>query len=310
MENNFCGLTKVCARCERELPLESFGRSKKGRDGLRATCRDCGGVLGKNAKDAYKEEIYNKLGHACVRCGFADKRALQIDHVFGGGNQEHKEISSNIAFLKKVISDTTGSYQILCANCNWIKRMEKLEHNRAKPFTPEEIEKILESRVGKPISERTRQKISEASKGRPAWNIGIPAWNLGIPRTEEEKEKISEKATAGWAKKTPEEKSRQARERDANMTPEQRSARAQKGADTLKAQREAEGWTPKPKVYKDTKRVGGEEVPYKWTLEERIEFSSEAKRRHSARTPEQKAATTAKTKATWAAKKAAAQQSR
>jgi hypothetical protein len=30
--------------------------------------------------------------------------------------------------LKKVLADTTGSYQLLCANCNWIKKSENNEH--------------------------------------------------------------------------------------------------------------------------------------------------------------------------------------
>src|SRR5881394_22666 len=30
------------------------------------------------------------LGGRCVQCGFDDARALQIDHVHGGGNKERK----------------------------------------------------------------------------------------------------------------------------------------------------------------------------------------------------------------------------
>ena len=39
----------------------------------------------KDKLGAIKEEIFDKLGHSCSRCGFEDKRALCIDHVNGGG---------------------------------------------------------------------------------------------------------------------------------------------------------------------------------------------------------------------------------
>ena len=69
-------------------------------------------------------------GVKCGFCGFDDFRALQIDHINGGGNKErklskqagrkyeidqYKDITKDITLAKK-------KYQILCANCNWIKK--------------------------------------------------------------------------------------------------------------------------------------------------------------------------------------------
>lgn len=235
MENVIELPTRFCPRCERTLPISCYSRAKKRRDGIRAICKDCEGVIWKAKINALKEEIFNKLGHSCCKCGFSDKRALQIDHVFGGGNQEHAEISNARAFLQKVLSDTEGLYQILCANCNWIKRMENKEHSKASPFTPEEIEKILQSNHGKPISDDTRKRISEAGKGKPAWNVGVPAWNRGVSRPDELKERLSKMATERYAKMSKEERSKIARDRDAAMTPEQRSERAKKAAATKAA---------------------------------------------------------------------------
>lgn len=65
------------------------------------------------------------LGSKCVRCQFIDIRALQIDHVNGGGNQEKKRIG-DYAMYKRVI-ECPNDYQLLCANCNWIKRYEENE---------------------------------------------------------------------------------------------------------------------------------------------------------------------------------------
>ena len=59
----------------------------------------------------------------CKRCGFTDIRALQIDHVYGGG---HKK-THNASMLLKQIKENPNDFQILCANCNWIKRVENNE---------------------------------------------------------------------------------------------------------------------------------------------------------------------------------------
>jgi hypothetical protein len=78
-------------------------------------------------------EIINFLGGVCVRCGFSDWRALQIDHVIGGGSKERKENRKNSyakTYYQMIIEDTSGKYQLLCANCNWIKRYENLEERK------------------------------------------------------------------------------------------------------------------------------------------------------------------------------------
>lgn len=74
------------------------------------------------------------LGGKCCRCGFADRRALQIDHVNGGGKSELlKYGGGSSTYLKKVLSAPAGIYQLLCANCNWIKRWENNECGAMSP---------------------------------------------------------------------------------------------------------------------------------------------------------------------------------
>ena len=70
-----------------------------------------------------------KLGNKCCRCGFDDVRALQIDHKNGGGGYEiHIAFNdSPRIFYKAVIADGENKYQLLCANCNQIKRIEGRE---------------------------------------------------------------------------------------------------------------------------------------------------------------------------------------
>jgi len=89
----------------------------------------------KNSSNLHKKivselrfSIFKKYGSRCIKCGFSDWRALQIDHVNGGGKKETKNLS-RIHYYQKVLQDTENRYQILCANCNWIKRIEKSELN-------------------------------------------------------------------------------------------------------------------------------------------------------------------------------------
>lgn len=74
-----------------------------------------------------RSELILAYGGACVRCGNTDTRVLQIDHVNGGGVREKGSMCLT-KYLKLVLASVgTGKYQLLCANCNWIKRHENNE---------------------------------------------------------------------------------------------------------------------------------------------------------------------------------------
>ena len=75
-----------------------------------------------------KKAIHALLGGKCSRCGFEDSRALQIDHINGGGVAEIKTIKGNyLRLVLQSVSKGENKYQLLCANCNWIKRVENNE---------------------------------------------------------------------------------------------------------------------------------------------------------------------------------------
>lgn len=76
-----------------------------------------------------RKAAIEKLGSICIRCGFSDIRALQIDHVEGGGVRELRALGSHGVY-RKVMECPPGIYQLLCANCNWIKRYEQNENQR------------------------------------------------------------------------------------------------------------------------------------------------------------------------------------
>ena len=81
--------------------------------------------------DALKREVYAHYGGGaigCCRCGFGDIRALSIDHINGGGNQHRVETGRGNSFwrwLKK--NNYPSGFQILCMNCQFIKRYENKE---------------------------------------------------------------------------------------------------------------------------------------------------------------------------------------
>lgn len=82
-------------------------------------------------RQRYRLAVLNKLGDKCVWCGFNDKRALQIDHINGGGSRERCRITNTNEFYKIVtesVDNNEEKYQLLCANCNVIKRIENGEH--------------------------------------------------------------------------------------------------------------------------------------------------------------------------------------
>lgn len=87
-------------------------------------------VWAKARRDELRDKVLAHFGNICNRCGFSDKRTLQIDHVHGGGTQHIKKVSSHVIRYNEALTDTTGKYQLLCANCNWIKKYENDENVR------------------------------------------------------------------------------------------------------------------------------------------------------------------------------------
>ena len=75
-----------------------------------------------------RKSVLAFLGGKCNRCGITDIRVLQVDHVNGGGNQERKQLRGSWHLYENILQTLDNkNYQLLCANCNWIKRYDKRE---------------------------------------------------------------------------------------------------------------------------------------------------------------------------------------
>ena len=67
------------------------------------------------------------LGGKCVVCGFSDCRALQVDHINSDGKEERLGRGHTQSALHTAIGNSPEKFQLLCANCNIIKKHESGE---------------------------------------------------------------------------------------------------------------------------------------------------------------------------------------
>lgn len=97
------------------------------------------------------------LGGKCCKCPFNDPRALQIDHIDGCGKENR--IQGHIQRLTHIINNP-HLYQILCANCNWIKKHENKEIGKrwGDGYVPK---KLIDSNH----QYKMRQKVPSESDG-------------------------------------------------------------------------------------------------------------------------------------------------
>ncbi len=124
----------------RELVIQHITNSNKKRaDEKNSNWKEKDGLDRKRQRNALcfrkkhaeiRMKCLDLLGNKCVRCGFTDKRALNIDHVNGGGSKEAHSFKNGYEYLKKIleaIKNRSDKYQLLCSNCNQIKKHENNE---------------------------------------------------------------------------------------------------------------------------------------------------------------------------------------
>lgn len=75
---------------------------------------------------------YSNGDMKCIKCGFLDIRALQLDHINGGGTKQRGTMGGTRYYQLLIKENYPNGFQILCANCNAIKRMKNKEHRGAE----------------------------------------------------------------------------------------------------------------------------------------------------------------------------------
>jgi len=129
------GRSLVCLSCRSKVHAKKYYRGN--RENVLAKQRaarqtsDTHRVIEIKWRVRQKQKALAALGGVCKRCGFSDSRALQIDHIAGNGYQERKRsLITRYTQIINSVSPASLGYQLLCANCNWIKRVENEEHVR------------------------------------------------------------------------------------------------------------------------------------------------------------------------------------
>lgn len=122
---------KKCNHCTRVKQITDFlvdydqKEKKKYRMDVCRECYDDVFVLEKGEKRQamMRQKVVTHLGGKCAWCDFYDPRALCIDHIFGEGNLERKSGKNWYSLYREILSgDRDWEFQVLCANCNSIKR--------------------------------------------------------------------------------------------------------------------------------------------------------------------------------------------
>ena len=85
-------------------------------------------------REQIRADIVAMFGGACQRCGFSDRRALQIDHIHGADEPRGHPLRGGWRLYRKVLTGerSRDGLQLLCANCNAIKLHENREYNDYK----------------------------------------------------------------------------------------------------------------------------------------------------------------------------------
>lgn len=126
-----CYCSKKCHYEKGETKEDKKARKKLYHQNWRENNRARHNELNTRSEKKIKDAVFALLGNVCVRCGFSDHRALQVDHIYrakekhGDHQRAGKSLYAAILRGDKPLSE----FQLLCANCNWIKRHENNEHN-------------------------------------------------------------------------------------------------------------------------------------------------------------------------------------
>jgi|SRR6267142_3209201 len=92
-----------------------------------------------NTTKWYRNQAVWLLGGKCSHCGFKERHALQVDHINGDGRKDRRRYNSPKRYWQAVlksVKNQEGRYQVLCANCNWIKALENKEFSHPLTNSP------------------------------------------------------------------------------------------------------------------------------------------------------------------------------
>jgi hypothetical protein len=128
---------KRCGHCKRVLGLDNFSTAKT-KDGLRNWCKECTRVDNRSRYAVYdnagklrnkrnaerrtrlKQEIVNRFGGKCARCGYHEFVAGLDFHHVDGTKKEHniaKLLTLSLTNIDKLLIEIDKCV-LLCRNCH------------------------------------------------------------------------------------------------------------------------------------------------------------------------------------------------
>lgn len=127
---------KICYKCKKELPLVSFKKHSKRKDGLQADCISCQQIYRKqhylNNKDKYKSkaklhrQVLHKLNKeklkelkntlSCSKCTENHPACLDFHHL--DSSKKEYSVSQMMALPWETIEKEIAKCIVFCSNCH------------------------------------------------------------------------------------------------------------------------------------------------------------------------------------------------
>lgn len=108
----------------KKIAKRARGRAAYEKEYQSADLREARRLKGLENRAKARQEVLHVLGGCCVQCGANDPRALHVDHVNGDGHIHRRRFSCAYSVYRDITKNAhTGAYQLLCANCNTVKRL-------------------------------------------------------------------------------------------------------------------------------------------------------------------------------------------
>lgn len=143
------GLTSWCGKCVSAQIVERLSKDPILRESILRRSRmyrDRNLELFRNRSQKFRQklrrQVIERLGAKCANpyclwinqdltLGCKEFFCLQVDHVKADGLKDRMRFTHRTGFYRAILKNPDG-YQLLCANCNWLKRYANEEYGAAK----------------------------------------------------------------------------------------------------------------------------------------------------------------------------------
>lgn len=82
-------------------------------------------IKNRESRARVRKKVLNLLGNKCVNCKHSDERVLQVDHINRAKVPRNSYIRSGTGLYFSILKGKIKleELQLLCANCNFLKKL-------------------------------------------------------------------------------------------------------------------------------------------------------------------------------------------